>query len=107
MPNNEISWSFIADQINRRRCTPVISNQLILGTLFPNAAVAAEWARTGNYPLADTNLAMVAQYLSVTYRDAYRFKNRVSALSSAFLSLQSKRVSSTAGCSIRCAANAH
>ncbi|GIK75494.1 MAG: hypothetical protein BroJett021_44820 [Chloroflexota bacterium] len=74
MPNNEISWSFIADQINRRRCTPVISNQLILGTLFPNAAVAAEWARTGNYPLADTNLAMVAQYLSVTYRDAYRAK---------------------------------
>jgi len=74
MPNNDISWSFIADQINRKRCTPVISNQLILGTLFPNAAVAAEWARTGNYPLADTSLAMVAQYLSVTYRDAYRAK---------------------------------
>jgi hypothetical protein len=74
MPNNDISWSYIADQINRRRCTPVISNQLILGTLFPNAAVAVEWARTGNYPLADTSLAMVAQYLSVTYRDAYRAK---------------------------------
>ncbi|HAJ38240.1 MAG TPA: hypothetical protein DCL15_21420 [Chloroflexi bacterium] len=74
MPNNEIAWSYIADQINRKKCTPVISNQLILGTLFPGQAVVREWAKSGGYPLADANLALVAQYLSVTYRDAYRAK---------------------------------
>jgi hypothetical protein len=74
MPNNDIAWRYIADQINRKKCTPVISNQLILGALFPGQAVANEWAKSGGYPLADANLALVAQYLSVTYRDAYRAK---------------------------------
>lgn len=74
MPNNEIAWSYIADQINRKKCTPVISNQLILSALFPGQTVVNEWAKSGGYPLADANLALVAQYLSVTYRDAYRAK---------------------------------
>lgn len=74
MPNTEISWSYIADQINRKKCTPVISNQLILSALFPEQAVVADWAKSSGYPLADANLALVAQYLSVTYRDAYRAK---------------------------------
>jgi hypothetical protein len=44
------------------------------GCALPGQAVASEWAKSGGYPLADVNLALVAQYLSVTYRDAYRAK---------------------------------
>ncbi|BAL98997.1 MULTISPECIES: SIR2 family protein [Caldilinea] len=73
MPNT-IAWNYIAEQINRKKCTPVVSDQLILETLFPRRALSTEWARSSQYPLADTSLALVAQYLSVTYRDAYRAK---------------------------------
>lgn len=75
MPNSEISWSYIADQITRKRCTPLVSNQLILGALFPGGGLVAEWARDSQYPLSDTSLPLVAQYLSVTYRDPYRAKS--------------------------------
>ncbi len=75
MPNTDISWTYIADQINRKKCTPVISNQLILSSLYPAENVATEWAKSADYPLADSdNIALVAQYLSVTYRDNYRAK---------------------------------
>lgn len=69
-----IAWSYIAEQIDRKKCTPVVSDQLILETLFPRRALATEWARSSQCPLADTSLPLVAQYLSVTYRDAYRAK---------------------------------
>ena len=53
----------------------MISNQLILGSLYPAENVATEWAKSADYPLADgDNIALVAQYLSVTYRDTYRAK---------------------------------
>lgn len=75
MPPNDIPWTYIADQIGRRKCTPVISNRLILDLLFDKQNVAAAWAKDAGYPLADVeNTALVAQYISVTQRDTSRAK---------------------------------
>jgi len=75
MPPNEIPWTHIADQISRKKCTPIVSNRLILELLFEQQNVAAAWAKKAGYPLADVdNIALVAQYISVTQRDVYRAK---------------------------------
>lgn len=76
MPNSNIDWDFITDQIYHKKCTPVISNLIINNALFGNKNVIQAWADKVNYPLADrNNLTRVAQFLSITRQDPIRAKS--------------------------------
>lgn len=79
MPQNIFDhWDVLADAIRKRKCTPVISNQLMGNLIFgPESRIADSWATRENYPLAGQRaLTRVAQYLSVTRKDAVRAKAR-------------------------------
>jgi hypothetical protein len=73
--SNNIEWDFIVDKIFEKKCTPVISNQVVNGTLFGEQNVVEAWANKVGYPLADRdNLTRVAQFFSVT-KDISRAKS--------------------------------
>lgn len=72
-------WDVLADAIRKRKCTPVISNQLISNLVFGAKNNLSEmWAERENYPLAGqpADNSRIAQYLSVTRKDAGRAKSR-------------------------------
>lgn len=64
--DGEIDWSFLAEQVHNDRCLPFISNRVSNRYLFPDRDIIQAWATKISYPFADrSNLALVAQYLSV------------------------------------------
>ena len=76
MPNSNINWDFIIEQIQRKKFTPIISNQVINNLLFGSHNVVQAWAGDRDYPLADSdNLTRVAQFVSVTQQDLSRAKS--------------------------------
>ncbi len=76
MPNSNIDWEFITDQIYQKKCAPIISNQVVNNSLFGSDNVVQAWADKINYPLADKdNLTRVAQFLSITRQDSTRAKS--------------------------------
>lgn len=76
MPENDIDWYFITEQIQRKRFTPIVSDKVVSDSLFGDASVLRAWADEINYPLADRdNLTRVAQFLSVTKQDSSRAKH--------------------------------
>jgi len=76
MPTNNVDWYFIIDQIHQKKCTPVISNQIIIESLFSDDSLMPAWADSINYPLTDQyNLTRIAQFLSVTQQDPVRAKS--------------------------------
>ena len=67
-------WTYIADQISRKVHA---GDQQPVDPEFAlsRGRCRHRWAKSAAYPLADSdNIALVAQYLSVTYRDNYRAK---------------------------------
>lgn len=76
MPNNNIDWDFITDQVYQKKCTPVLSNKIINTLVFNGQNIILAWADRVNYPLADgNNLTRIAQYLSITRQDLTRAKS--------------------------------
>ncbi|RIK35904.1 MAG: hypothetical protein DCC55_28930 [Chloroflexi bacterium] len=62
----EIDWGYLAKQVSHKRCIPFISNRVSNRYLFPDRDIVQAWAEQIGYPFADrSNLALVAQYLSV------------------------------------------
>jgi len=77
MPESNIDWYFITEQIYQRKFAPIISNQVVNASVFGGDDVVQAWADEINYPLADNdNLTRVAQFLSVTMQDPTRAKSR-------------------------------
>ena len=76
IPDTFVDWQFIVRQIRSGRCAAIISNRLVLRALFGSDDVVSRWADEIEYPLADChNLTRVAQYASVSLRDATHAKS--------------------------------
>lgn len=74
--SNNIAWDFIIEQIDQNKCTPIIGNQVVNGSLFERNSVVRAWAKEINYPLTDSdNLTRVAQFMSVIQKDVARAKS--------------------------------
>ena len=77
MPESNVDWYFITEQIYQKKFAPIISNQVVNASVFGGDDVVQAWADEINYPLADNdNLTRVAQFLSVTMQDPTRAKSR-------------------------------
>jgi hypothetical protein len=80
MPDNlrETDWKLLLERIDRRECTPFLGAGACYGTLPLGSAIAQDWARSEAFPFDDqhSDLAKVAQFLSVTY-DAVHPKDRI------------------------------
>ena len=62
----ENDWNTLLDRVRDKKCTPFIGAGACAETLPLAKDLARDWARTYNYPLADTvDLARVAQFLAV------------------------------------------
>lgn len=73
-PNN-IQWSFLTELISMGKCTPLLSNSVILDYVFDGQNVNMLWADHIEYPMPDKdNLAHVSQYLSVINGDEFLAK---------------------------------
>ena len=69
-------WKTFVRNIREDKCTPLISNQLILDTLFGNDDLIGAWADSIGCPGEEaSNLARVAQFLSVDDRDPQAAKS--------------------------------
>ena len=77
MPESNIDWYFITEQIYQKKFAPIISNQIVNASIFGGDDVVRAWGDEINYPLPDNdNLTRMAQFLSVTMQDPTRAKSR-------------------------------
>ncbi|MCB0154786.1 MAG: SIR2 family protein [Anaerolineae bacterium] len=76
MLTENVPWDFIVEQIDKKQCTPIISNHVVNDLLFGEPRLISAWADRVRYPLADSaNLTRVAQFHSVTLQDSIRAKS--------------------------------
>lgn len=76
MEDHDFDWQQLIRSIHQRNLTPVISNQVVMGVLFPGKDVVTSWASEVEYPFAGSrNLTRVAQF--VLYRS--RVRNELAA----------------------------
>ena len=67
----ESDWTVLINKIEDRECTPFLGAGINYGVLPLGGELAREWAAGNQYPLKDCDdLARVAQYVAVKYRDA-------------------------------------
>jgi len=64
------SWQAIVQQLKRKKCTPLLSNQIGFSDLFAHNIITA-WAEEIGYPLSDnSHLPQVAQFLNSQSNDS-------------------------------------
>jgi SIR2-like domain len=67
----ESDWTVLINKIADGECTPFLGAGINYGVLPLGGELAKEWAAENHYPLKDCDdLARVAQYVAVKYRDA-------------------------------------
>ena len=67
---NETNWDFLVELINIEKCTPLLSNMMVMDYIFGDWNYVRAWAKEVNYPLTDDrNPAHVAHFLSITSGD--------------------------------------
>jgi len=65
-----LSWNAIKRELKRKKCTPILSQQIGFSDLFAENVISL-WANEIGYPLADhTNLTRVAQFLQARSHNA-------------------------------------
>ena len=75
---DERDWELLLDRIKNGKCTPFLGAGINYGVLPLGGQIAREWADKYHYPLKDSDdLARVAQFLAVAYKDALFPKDRI------------------------------
>jgi hypothetical protein len=68
---DESDWTVLLDKIQDGSCTPFVGAGINYGVLPLGGELAREWAAENHYPLKDSDdLARVAQYIAVKFRDS-------------------------------------
>ncbi len=71
-------WDVILRRISKGKCTPFLGAGVNYGHLPLGADIARSWAEEEGFPLDDrTDLARVAQFLAVKFKDAMDPKERI------------------------------
>jgi SIR2-like protein len=74
----ESDWTVLINKIEDGECTPFLGAGINYGILPLGGELAREWAAENHYPLKDCDdLARVAQYVAVKYRDARFPKSQI------------------------------
>ncbi len=68
--NTAIDWGYLVDLVNAGKCTPLISNKMVMDYIFGQWDYIRAWAEDVGYPMTDfSSPAHIAHYLSITSGD--------------------------------------